>query len=89
MHHVRIKALASLIRTFLETAAHPFFLHNQYHTILYRVYVLEDDTITRPPPPPPYYSTTFFNSIRWVKDNTPLNIATMTTAQWYRLPWSR
>ena len=31
------------------------------------------------------WSPAFFESIRWVKDNTPLNIATMTTAQWYRV----
>jgi hypothetical protein len=34
---------------------------------------------------PPYYNEPFFNSIRWVKGNTSLDIATMTTAQWYRV----
>ena len=85
LHNVRIKALASLIRTFLETSVNPSFLHNLYHTILFRVYVLQDDSISSPPPMPPYYSVSFFNSIRWVRDNTPLNVATMTTAEWYRV----
>ena len=85
LHNVRIKGLASLIRTFLETAVNPSFLHSMYHTILFRVYVLEDDSVSSPPPMPPYYSATMFNSIQWVKHNTPLNVATMTTAQWYRV----
>jgi hypothetical protein len=34
---------------------------------------------------PPYYSASFFSAIKWVKENTPLNVTTMTTAQWYRV----
>ena len=85
VHSVKIKALASLIRTFLETSVNPLFLHSMYHTILHKVYVLQDDSISNPPPLPPYFSDSFFNYIRWVKENTPLNVATMTTAQWYRV----
>ena len=85
LHNVKIKALASLIRTFMETSVNPSFLHNMFHTILFRVYVLHDDSISSPPPLPPYFSVSFFNSIKWVKENTPLNVGTMTTAQWYRV----
>ena len=85
LHNVKLKALASMIRSFMETAVHPKFHHNLYHTILYRVYVLDDDSISSPPPLPPYYSQSFFNSIRWVKENTPMNVKTMTLAQWYRV----
>ena len=85
LHEVKSKAQACLIRTFLETALNPLFLHSSFHTILYRVYVLQDDSISPPPLPPPYFSPSFFSSIKWVKDNTPLNIATMTTNQWYRV----
>ena len=84
LHSVRYKALASLIRTFMETAAHPGFKHSLYHNTLYRVYVLEDTSIENPPPPPQYYPEMFFNTIRQVKADTPLNITTMTTSQWYR-----
>ena len=84
LHNVKYKALASLIRTFLETAAHPSFQHSQFHTILYRIHILGDDTIPEPPKTPPYFPPSFFQTIRQVKDNTPLNITTMTTAQWYR-----
>ena len=63
----------------------PKFLLNNFHTILYRSYVLLDDTVPTPPARPPYYSVEFFNSIRWVKEKTPLNVATMSTSQWYRV----
>ena len=85
VHEVKTKALACLIRTFMETALNPSFMHSSYHTILYQAHVLQDDSISPPPPPPPYFSPNFFSSIKWVRDNTPLNIATMTTSQWYRV----
>ena len=66
LHHVKRKALALLIKTFMETAAHPAFTHNLLHSILYRVHVLGDDSITSPPPLPPYYSPSFFDTIRKV-----------------------
>ena len=85
LHSVKYKAMASLIRTFLETAANPAFKHNLYHTLLYRVNVLDDDSVVNPPPLPPYYSAAFFSTIKNVKENTPLNVTTMSTAQWYRV----
>jgi hypothetical protein len=84
LHNVKFKALASLIRTFLETSVHPSFQHSQLHTILYRVYVLGDDSLPTQPALPPYFSASFFQTIRNVKENTPLNVTTMTTAHWYR-----
>ena len=77
--------MASLIRTFMETAVNPNFSHNLYHTLFYRVYVLNDDSITNPPALPPYYSAAFFGIIGQVKSNTPLNVFTLSTAQWYRV----
>ena len=85
IHEIKTKAFACLIRTFMETALNPTFMHSSYHTILYRAHVLQDDSISLPPPPPPYFSPNFFSSIKWVRDNTPLNIATLTTSQWYRV----
>ena len=69
----------------METAAHPSYTHSLLHTLLYRYYVLRDDSIENPPPIPPYFSTCFFNTIRLVKEETPMNVETMSTAQWYRL----
>ena len=85
LHNVKIKALAALIRTFMETAANPSFNQNFYHSVLYRVYVLNDDSISNPPLLPPYYPASFFSLIKQVKDETPLNVTTMSLADWYRL----
>lgn len=85
LHNVKMKALASVIKTFMETTVHPAFTHNLLHSILYRVYVLGDDSINPPPPLPPYYSLSFFDTIIKVREDNPLNVATMSTAQWYRL----
>ena len=68
----------------METAVNTKFQHNLFHTILYRVNVLEDDSIPALPLPP-YYPVSFFTIIRQAKQNTPLNVATMSTANWYRL----
>ena len=35
-------------------------------------------------PLPPYYSRIFFDTIKDVKENTPLNPVFMTVKQWYR-----
>ena len=84
MHNVKFKALAMLTRSFLETAVNPKFLHSLYHTSLFNYHVLlERDT----PDPglPPYYSNKFFETIRHVHENSPLNVATMSSSQWYSL----
>jgi hypothetical protein len=84
VHHVQSKALAMLIRSFLETAANPKFLHSLFHSCLYRYHVL----LQRDLPDPgltPYYSADFFATIRKVHETTPLNVSTLTSSQWYTL----
>ena len=49
LHSVKIKAQTSLIKTSLESAANTAFTHNLLHTLLYRFYVLQDDSIVNPP----------------------------------------
>ena len=83
LHNIKTKSKASLIRTFLETSVNPSYTHNLYHSLLFKAFVMQDETISVSAPP--YFSPSFFESIRWVKDNTPLNIAIMSTAQWYRV----
>ena len=81
---VKYKAQAILIRTFLETAAIPKFRHSLLHSLLFRYHVLEDTSI----PDPgylPYYPATFFEMIRYVHHDTPLNILYMSTGQWVRV----
>ena len=81
---VKYKALATLIRTFLETAAIPQFRHNLYHTSLYRYHILEDTGIPYPGFPP-YYSEEFFRLIKWVKYDKQMDILSMRTGQWTKV----
>ena len=82
--HVKMKALAGLIRTFLETACIPKFRQSLYHQLLFRYHVLGDRSIVNPGLPP-FYSQDFFSIILKVHNHTPLNVAQMTEKQWYQL----
>ena len=82
--HVKQKALAGLIRSFLETACMVKFRQSLYHQLLFRYHVLEDRTISDPGFPP-FYNQNFFSVIHHVHHSTPLNVANMTEKQWYRL----
>ena len=84
IHNVKLKALAGLIRTFLETAGNPLFSQSLYHNILFRYHVLDEISI-QDPGFPPFYSKDFFLMIRQVHLNSPLNIFHMTEKMWYRL----
>ena len=84
MHHVKYKALAMLIRSFLETAVNPKFLHNTYHSSLFKYHVLLQQD-SPDPGLPPYYSQQFFDTIRQVHDNTTMNVATMSSTEWYNI----
>ena len=46
--NVKYKAMASLIKTFLETAAHEKFWPSLYHTTLFRYHVIGDLSLTNP-----------------------------------------
>ena len=83
LHHVKSKALAGLIVTFLQTAANPLFQQSLYHNLLYRRHCLDDATAPDLVPPP-YYSRNFFGIIKEVIESTPLNPVHMTVKQWYR-----
>ena len=82
--NVRYKALACLIRLFLETAVNPEFRWNIYHSQLFQYHILEE-TVLPDPGFPPYYPPEFFAVIKKITIETPLNISTMSTSQWYRV----
>ena len=81
INSVRYKAKAILIRTFLETAVNPKFRHSLLHSILFRFHVLGDNTVPNPGCPP-YYPESFFDTIRRVHLETPLDVATMSIKEW-------
>ena len=84
IHHVKYKALAALTRTFLETAGNPKFKISLFHSNLFRFHILQDNSIPNPGFPP-FYTQEFFQKIHQVKNETPLNILTMTEKQWYQV----
>ena len=82
VHNVKWKALAGLIRSFLETACNTKFQTSLFHSQLYRYHVLDDHTILNPGFPP-FYNEEFFKIIKDVHENSPLNVAHMSEKQWY------
>ena len=82
LFNVRMRSLACLIRSFLETASNPNFRHHLYHEILFRYHILGEVSLPNPGIPP-FYDQHFFNTIRYYHENSPLNISVMSLKQWY------
>ena len=82
LFNVKMRSLACLIRTFLETAANPMFRHSLYHEVLFRYHVLGEVSLPNPGIPP-YYDKEFFATIQHYHETSPLNISVMTIKQWY------
>ena len=80
--NVKIRALALLIRSFLETAINPLYQRSIYHEALFKYYVL-GECLSNPPLLPPYYDISFFNIIKYYLQNCNLNVEKMTVKQWY------
>ena len=76
--------MAGLIKTFLETAGHAKFRPSLYHTTLFRYHVLGDHSMSNPGFPP-FYSEEFFDMIRKVHHDSPLNVFKMSEKEWYTL----
>ena len=81
---VKFKAMAALIQTFMETSANPKFRKSLLHSAMYRYHVLSDTSIPNPGYLP-CYPASFFDTIRRVHLETPLNVTTMSTSQWVRV----
>ena len=82
LHNVKYKSMAMLIRSFLETAANPNYIHSLFHRALFNHHVLLDHSWPDPGTPP-YFSQEFFSTIRNAFLNSPLDITLMTSSQWY------
>ena len=77
---VKHKAMAFLIRNFLDLANNPKYIPSQYLSTLYRVHVLDEELPC--PPLPPYYRKPFFDLIN-AASNEGLNVSCMSSKQWY------
>ena len=83
LFHVKMRSLALLIRSFMETAANPNFRKSLFHQLLYRYHVLGEDDLPDPGLPP-YYDQAFFDTIKHYHQHSPLNVAVMSIKQWYQ-----
>ena len=84
MLSVKYRAQAALIRSFIETAAHPQFRHSLLHKQMFQYHVLGETSLPNPGFLP-YYPESFFKTIKHVHETSPLNVKTMTTADWTRV----
>ena len=82
LFNVQIRSQALMIRAFMETSANPKFQHSMLHEGMYRYHVLEEKTIPDPGFTP-YYNSDFFSLIQHYQKNSSIDIATLTTKQWY------
>ena len=82
--HVKWKAMAELIRSFLETALIKNFQNNSFHMALFRWHILQHRDIPNPGKSP-YLTDDLFNLIREVKEEGALNLAHMKSGDWYRV----
>ena len=83
LQNVQCKAKANLISTFMQTASSKRFETSLFHSWLYRFHV-KDETDLPPPGYTPYYNRAFFETIKEVRDTTPLNPEYMSVKEWYR-----
>ena len=84
LFHIQSKAQAHLVATFLQTAANSKYNLSLFHSWLYRFHVLGESELPNPGFTP-YYDQKFFDIIKFVKENTPLNPIYMSMKEWYRV----
>ena len=82
--HIKYRAMAELIKTFLDTAINPIFRRNIYHQALYNWHVEEIRSIPNPGISP-YYSEEFFKEIKSVKSEGLLRLSSMSSGMWYKV----
>ena len=82
--HIKYRAMAELIKTFIDTARNPKFIRNLYHQALFDWHVLDIKTIPNPGKSP-YYTEEFFSIIRDVENEGILCLSRMSIADWYKV----
>jgi hypothetical protein len=80
----QLRAMAEQIKSFLDTAVNPKFRHSLFHRALYDWHIEDIRTIPNPGRPQ-YYSEDFFSTIRSVKSEGLLRIATLSIGLWYKV----
>ena len=84
LYSIKYRAMAELIRSFLETAVNPSFKTNQYHLALFKWNVEEVNNIPTPTKNP-YMSEEMFSNIKLVRDEGLLKISKLSIGDWYKV----
>ena len=82
LQHVESRATALLLRTFLERSINPEFRRSLYAADLFRTEVL-GEWCGAEVPRSPYYDQKFFDTLRYLHQETSLNLSSATTKQLY------
>ena len=81
--NVKYRAMAELIKSFLDTAINPSFRRSIFHKALFSWHV-EGVRSIPDPGRPPFYSVEFFAAIKAVQAQGLLRLSTMSIGMWYR-----
>ena len=81
--NMKIRSLALLIKSFLETAIDEKYKRSLYHEILFRYHVA-GETALPDPGLPPYYSKEFFETIKYYYNQSSVVVSKLSTKQWYK-----
>ena len=84
LYNIKYKAMAELIRAYLETAVNTEFLTNQYHNALFNQKI-EEVRVLPAPPTNPFLPEEAFENIKVVKEEGRLNIFRLSSGDWYRV----
>ena len=81
--NIKYRAMAELIKSFIDTAINPKFKQNIFHNALYKWHVEENREIPNPGPSP-FYTAEFFNAIKAIKTEERLSLSKLSIGMWYR-----
>ena len=81
--NVKYRAMAELIKSFIDTAINLKFKQNVFHNALFKWNIEENREMSNPGASP-FYSAEFFNAIKAIKSEQPLSLAKLSVGMWYR-----
>ena len=82
--HVKFRAMAELVKYFIDTAINPKFKRNIFHQALFYWHIIGDRDLPNPGKSP-YYSEDFFSLIREVNEEGLLRLSSMSLNDWYKV----
>lgn len=82
--HVKYRAMAELIKSFIDSSINPKYKCNIYHKALFE-WNVENNYCMKNPGKSPFYSVEFFKAIQDVKNNESLGLEHLSTGMWYKL----